>query len=96
MTEQTFSIPEYLGFLGTEDSRRKHEARQRAYSQMSYRVMYLLYEDEADELLTRFAPDEQARNTAHPHIHRELMLRFARDPEYRDRVLGQSDEGEDA
>lgn len=80
--ERTMTIPEILGFTPVPAGRRK------ALTQLGYRAQYLLYEDEADALLDEFAPDEQSRNTAHPHIEAELNRRFINDAEYRARVLG--------
>jgi hypothetical protein len=78
--EKARPIPEMLGFAPDEFGHTK------AYSQESYQARYLLYPDEAARLLARMAPDSASARDAHPHIDRELGLRYIRDQEYRARI----------
>jgi hypothetical protein len=87
-SDEPLSIPERLGFSPIDRNRK------RAFSQMSYRPQYLLYEDEADTLLERFAPDDASAEHAHPRIVAEINRRFIHDRAYRARVLGGYEEME--
>ena len=78
--ERVLSIPEMLGFLGTDSNRREFHEREKPYSVLSYRTMYLLYEDEAEELVGRY--------DSHSAIDMELHQRYAAGGEYRERVKG--------
>lgn len=75
-------IPEMLGF-----SKMPHD-RERSYSRASYQAQYLLFEDEAQELLDRHGKE------AHKAIDRELSLRYLRDGEYGSRIDGAAVDGE--
>lgn len=92
--EELKTVPELLGFLGTEDSLMEFRYRVAAYSKVTYRSLYLLYEDEVEDLFKDFAPDRDSAKDAHQHIHQELQRRFGNDREYKCRVLGYSDDPE--
>lgn len=76
-----FTIPELIGHTPIPYDRR------RAYSRAAYQAQYALTSDEAADLLREFAPDDQARNTAHPHIDQALHRRLLDDPAYKQRVM---------
>ena len=78
---ETKSIPEMLGFAAIDPN------RTRAFSKMSYQVQYLLYDDEAEDLLREYASDEVHANNAHKKIEDDLNHRFIHNEEYRQRIL---------
>ena len=81
MTEETKTIPELLGFTFRDmEEKRRDQDREKPYSELSYRARYLLYEDEARNLLNRYS--------THREIEHELNRRFAHDTEYHQRILG--------
>lgn len=80
--EKPMTIPEMLGFSPIPFDRK------RALSLGSYRAQFLLYEDEARDLLEEFAPDKESREAAHPYIVAALNQRFIDDAEYRERIKG--------
>jgi hypothetical protein len=69
---QAKSIPELLGFAPIPLS------RERPYSAASYRAMYRLSEEEAEDVIRTYH--------THPQINRALAHRFISDGPYRERI----------
>ena len=78
--EWPMKIPERLGFAAKREDLEADRNRIKPYSQLSYRARYLLYEDEADDLLRRF--------DTHYAIDLHLHQRYIHEKEYRERING--------
>jgi hypothetical protein len=78
--ERPMSIPEKLGFASKKEDQDADRERVEPYSQLSYQARYLLYEDEAQEMVDNYP--------THRQIDTALGMRYATDREYHERING--------